>query len=170
MADMIITSECEQCIHSIINEEDKSRIKIYCNIKDKTYYWGQCIPCDYKEKKERVISITNISNTSFIKNNISKQWLLANGFHYNRIFSNEEDEVYTYRFPVYKYNGFTILECELRVVLGDNNILVDVYDYNTINRYAPFYYQEYGNYTIMLKDIWNRINKKISKLQIERKG
>ncbi len=45
-----------------------------------------------------------------------------------------------------------------------------VLDYNTINRYAPFYYQEYGNYTIMLKDIWNRINKKISKLQIERKG
>lgn len=117
-----------------------------------------------------MISITNITNTSFTKNNISKQWLLANGFHYNRIFSNEEDEVYTYRFPVYKYNGFTILECELRVVLGDNNILVDVYDYNTINRYAPFYYQEYGNYTIMLKDIWNRINKKISKLQIERKG
>lgn len=53
MADMIITSECEQCIHSIINEEDKAKITIYCKQKDKTYYWGQCIPCDYKENKSK---------------------------------------------------------------------------------------------------------------------
>lgn len=52
MADMIITSECEQCIHSTINEENKARIKIYCDMKDKTYYWGQCISCDYKEVKK----------------------------------------------------------------------------------------------------------------------
>lgn len=51
MAEMIITSECEQCIHSIINDVDKSRVKIYCNMRDKTYYWGQCVPCDYKEKE-----------------------------------------------------------------------------------------------------------------------
>lgn len=49
---MIITSECEQYIHSAINEEDKSKIKIYCKVKDKTYYWGQCIPCEYKEIKK----------------------------------------------------------------------------------------------------------------------
>jgi len=53
MANMIITSECEQCIHSIINEEDKARVKIYYKQKDKTYYWGQCIPCDYKENKPK---------------------------------------------------------------------------------------------------------------------
>lgn len=47
---MIITSECEECIHSTINDIDKARIKIYCNMKDKTYYWGQCVPCEYKEK------------------------------------------------------------------------------------------------------------------------
>ena len=52
MADMIITSECEQCIHSTIYEEDKARVKVYCNVKDKTYYWGQCIPCEYKEKRK----------------------------------------------------------------------------------------------------------------------
>lgn len=50
--DMIITSECEKCIHSIIDESDKARLKIYCKIKDKTYYWGQCIPCEYKEYKK----------------------------------------------------------------------------------------------------------------------
>lgn len=52
MADMILTSECEQCIHSIINEEDKSRVKVYCSVKDKTYYWGQCIPCNHQKKEE----------------------------------------------------------------------------------------------------------------------
>ncbi len=49
MANMIITSECEQCIHSVINEGNKARVKVYCKVKDKTYYFGQCIPCDYKE-------------------------------------------------------------------------------------------------------------------------
>lgn len=54
MADMIITSECEQCIHSTINEENRARVTVYCKVKDKTYYWGQCIPCDYKEIKKDV--------------------------------------------------------------------------------------------------------------------
>jgi len=122
-------------------------------------------------RKEGVILIANkITDIKFIKKNMTKQWLLANGFHYNRLFSNEEDEVYTYRFPVYKYNSFTILECELRVISGEDNILVDVYDYNTINKYAPFYYQEYGNYTMMLEEIWNKIDKKTEKLKIEKKG
>lgn len=54
MADMILTSECEQCIHSIINEEDKARIKVYCKVKDKTYYWGQYIPCENKDIKKQI--------------------------------------------------------------------------------------------------------------------
>ena len=52
MADMILTSECEQCIHSVINEENKARVKVYCSVKDKTYFWGQCIPCEDKKRKE----------------------------------------------------------------------------------------------------------------------
>ncbi len=51
---MIITSECEKCIHSSIDETNKGRIKLYCRIKDKTYYWGQCIPCDYKEIQKKI--------------------------------------------------------------------------------------------------------------------
>lgn len=54
MADMIVTSECEKCIHSVLDESDKSKVKIYCKVKDKVYYWGQCIPCDYKEFKKNV--------------------------------------------------------------------------------------------------------------------
>lgn len=48
---MIITSECENCIHSVIDESNKAKVKVYCQVKDKTYYWGQCIPCEYKENK-----------------------------------------------------------------------------------------------------------------------
>lgn len=48
---MIITSECEKCIHSRLDETDKSKIRVYCGIKDKSYYYGQCIPCEYKEMK-----------------------------------------------------------------------------------------------------------------------
>lgn len=52
MADMILTSECEQCPQSIIDDEDKARVIVYCKVKDKMYFWGQCIPCDYKEKRK----------------------------------------------------------------------------------------------------------------------
>ncbi len=34
---------------SIIDDEDKAKVTIYCRAKDKTYYWGQCIPCEYKK-------------------------------------------------------------------------------------------------------------------------
>jgi len=46
---MILTSECEKCSQSIINDEDKARVTVYCRVKNKTYYYGQCISCDSKE-------------------------------------------------------------------------------------------------------------------------
>ena len=49
---MIITSECEQCIHSTIDKKDKANVKVYCDVKNKTYYWGQKIPCDNYKKKQ----------------------------------------------------------------------------------------------------------------------
>jgi len=51
MMTMIITSECEKCAHSTINNENKARITVYCKAKDKTYSYGQCIPCDQKRKE-----------------------------------------------------------------------------------------------------------------------
>ena len=93
---------------------------------------------------------------------------MQNGFHYNRIFSNNDTDVYTYRFPGYKYERFTILECELKIILGEDNVYINVFDYNTINRYASFYYMEYGNYTLMLKEIWQKIDKELKKLGIKR--
>lgn len=108
----------------------------------------------------------NLLRNAYIKKNITKEWLLSNGFKYSKIFSDEDTEVFTYRFPVHKYEGFTVLECELRMTLGKEKVVIDVYDYNTINRYAPFYYSEYGDYSVILKEIWIKIEKQLKKLNI----
>lgn len=49
---MIIAGKyCEDCAHCTVLEE-QNPLKIYCSEKDKYYYWGQCIPCETKVKKE----------------------------------------------------------------------------------------------------------------------
>lgn len=46
----------------------------------------------------------------------------------------------------------------------------NVYDYKTINKYVPFYYEEYGNYGLVLKEIWGKIDKELKKLGIKEEG
>lgn len=48
---MIITSECEECRYGSIDDSNKARVKVYCSYRDKYYFYGQCIPCEDKEKK-----------------------------------------------------------------------------------------------------------------------
>lgn len=48
---MIITSECEDCFHGSVIEEEKGRVKVYCSDREKSYWYGQCIPCDNKRKR-----------------------------------------------------------------------------------------------------------------------
>lgn len=50
---MILTSECEGCDFGIIDDRDKSRVKVICALKGKEYFYGQCIPCDNKTKRRR---------------------------------------------------------------------------------------------------------------------
>ena len=49
---MILTSECEECIYGIIDDSNKARVKVKCIQKEKEYYYGQCIPCDSKRKRK----------------------------------------------------------------------------------------------------------------------
>ena len=51
---MITTDECEHCRYGTVIEEDKAHIKVYCVKKDRTYYYGQCVPCDDKSKVKDV--------------------------------------------------------------------------------------------------------------------
>lgn len=104
----------------------------------------------------------------YTRTEISKSWLKSNGFYRSAIFSDEETDVYVYRFPVYKYKHITMLECELKVILGENIVYVDVYKYNTLDRYEPFYNVEYGKYDAILFKIQEKINKKFSKLKISK--
>ena len=107
-----------------------------------------------------------IVDVIYIKQNVTKQWLLSNNFRYNTRLSDDESEVYSYRFPVYKYEKFTTLECELSIILGENEVRINVYDYGTSDRYAPFYYCEYGNFDKMLETIWSNIHKQLKRLGI----
>ncbi len=51
--EVITTDQCETCINGDIIEESKARIYVHCEIKDKTYFFGQCIACDdYKRRKD----------------------------------------------------------------------------------------------------------------------
>lgn len=48
---MICTSECVNCIHSNISSEIVKN-KFHCNAKNKDYFYGQYVPCDFKELKK----------------------------------------------------------------------------------------------------------------------
>lgn len=105
--------------------------------------------------------------SQYHKQGMTKDWLISNGFRYSRVLSTDDTTVYTYRFPVYKYRSMTVLECEISVILGEDNVKLNVYDYNTNDKYAAFYYCEYGNYNKMLKIVWNKITDVLQKLGIE---
>ena len=51
---MILTSQCEECKYGTIDDSDKARVKVHCSYKNKTYYYGACIPCDDMEKEKNV--------------------------------------------------------------------------------------------------------------------
>lgn len=52
MSMIIAGEECEQCLHSEIKDDDKSRIMVYCKARDKWYYWGQYVPCENQELRK----------------------------------------------------------------------------------------------------------------------
>lgn len=59
---MIITSECEECVYGECFMVSKIE-KVRCSYKEKEYYYGQCIPCEHKQKKRK--DIENESNSDF---------------------------------------------------------------------------------------------------------
>lgn len=110
--------------------------------------------------------MNNLSENEYMKENVTREWLQSNGFRRNRIFSNNEMDIYTYRFPVYKYGDACTLECELSIVLQSGRVNIDVYDYCTRNKYAPFYCVKYGNYNNIIKQINEKIQNELKQLKI----
>ena len=110
--------------------------------------------------------MSDLVENMYIKENVSKEWLQSNGFRRNRIFSNNEIDLYTYRFPVYRYGDTCTLECELSIVLQSGRVNIDVYDYSTRNKYAPFYCVKYGNYSNIVNQINEKIQIELKRLEI----
>lgn len=91
---------------------------------------------------------------------MTKKWLKEHGFRHNRIFSDKDMEAYSVRFPVYRYGMTISLECEATVILGEDGVILNVYDYGTRDKYAPFYC---GTYNKTMNIIWDNITKQLSK-------
>ena len=45
--------DCENCIYSTIDDTNKARIRVYCDARDRQYWWGQNVPCEDKKKDDR---------------------------------------------------------------------------------------------------------------------
>lgn len=97
----------------------------------------------------------------------SEQFLLRNGFRYDRRMSDEEETFYYYRFPVYKYDIANLIETEFLVSLTTKEVRVNVYETSHRALYAPYYYYEYGDYSPIMDEINSKINKEMKRLGIE---
>lgn len=94
---------------------------------------------------------------------ISKSFLISNGFRHNIGWSEDGSEAYVAYMPIYRYHGLAVLE--LRIVLYDNGTTrIDVLDYSTHGIYAAWYRHEpYDKYPI-LKEIDDNIIKLMTSL------
>lgn len=45
---IIVGKDCEKCIHGTIDDSSKSKTIIKCTARNKSYIWGQSIPCENK--------------------------------------------------------------------------------------------------------------------------
>lgn len=104
-------------------------------------------------------------NKKYKMSNPSEINLLKYGF---RKIKNIDDDIWEYRFPVYKYNNkITTIEGVITVTLSTGKVLIDVYSNG--NAYAPFYNNEYGNYEPILEVINKSIFREFNKLGIKEK-
>jgi len=69
----ILSTECEKCAYGTVNEISKAKIKIHCSIKNKEYYYGQYIPCEYFENTVIESEIEEEQNDNFNQNISSVQ-------------------------------------------------------------------------------------------------
>ena len=99
---------------------------------------------------------------------ITERWLDAHDFHYDKIFSDKDCEAYSTRFPVYYYEGITVLDGVITIWPSEDNLIrVNVYEHNTRNHYARFYYWEYGTDDKYMSVINNKIMNKLKELDIK---
>ena len=90
------------------------------------------------------------------------------GFHRYSLMCSEDSLYYIYRFPVEKYLGKTVLECELKIDSNTGNIRVDVYDMDH-DVFAMFYNEHTKSNMNFMNKISNVILEEYKKLGIKKK-
>lgn len=88
--------------------------------------------------------------------NYSKEYLKSCGFRYRKATCKDDIDTFIHRFPVYKYNGKSTIDCIITVNPKDGEVFITVIQQDG-SIYAPFYTNDYGNFEVIL----NTINKAI---------
>lgn len=84
--------------------------------------------------------------------NYSKEYLKSYGFRYRKASCKDDIDTYTYRFPVYKYNGQSTIDCIITVNPQDGEVFITVIQQDG-SIYTPFYTNDYGNFGTILNVI-----------------
>lgn len=99
---------------------------------------------------------------------VDEQWLTANGFTFDKIRSDKECDAYTYRFPVYKYEGTVVLDGEITIWPDENNMIrINCYEHATRNIFARFYYWEYGTDDTYMEVINRKFERKLEEFGVQ---
>ena len=101
---------------------------------------------------------------------LTREYLKDNYWYYNRQLSADYGyPVYTHRFPVYRYKNGTniILDAEFTLHSDTKRVETNVYSRATNEAYAPYYYYEYGDYTVVIDIINKNIEKEYRKVGIK---
>lgn len=116
----------------------------------------------------------NLVHFTYGKRGMTRQWLQSHGFKLNLELSIAETDVYTYRFPIYKYEGQSMFDCELHTTIPvnkryANNVTIEVLNSQTGKQYYPFYYNEYGRYDALFAKLNKAITAKLTQLNLRRR-
>lgn len=87
-----------------------------------------------------------------------KTELMSNGF---RKISPTE---YVCSFPCYKYRKQTIIQGNAIADIENEYVIIEVINLNTNSFYYPYYNNEYSSKNLVLKEVYNNVNKKIEEL------
>ena len=49
---IIAGKDCEDCECAILDESNKAKIMVYCEVRNRWYIFGACISCDDRIKKK----------------------------------------------------------------------------------------------------------------------
>ena len=109
-----------------------------------------------------------MTNNKYYKPNVNMEWIRKSPFRHSGTLSTYEENVYTYKFPVYKSGNTYTLECEIILFENSGQVVLNVYDCSSKNKYTPFYSDYYGKNEVVIS-IHKRIDKEMCKLGIRRK-